>query len=391
MPLIWKEILTICLFIIPAHSLLTDKSKIRANLNFTELVTYDGYRHETHKVVTEDGYKLTVFRIPPKSECDKKLPLLFQHGLYLSGDDCIVPGPGVAHCYIYSDNCYDVWIGNSRGTRYSRDHVSLDPDTDHEFWDFSFPKLGIYDNAAVIDYILRNTEQEQLYYVGHSAGVASLIVLGSKKPEYNSKVKTAFGLSATTWIGNAKLPLVTVQKLVSNFNVSGDEILEHGGVVQIAAESLCGLKLSYYKCSTILFSILGYDGFQIAKDVFPVVVGHAPAGVSWKHFVHWGQIAKDGFKEYDYKDDNVKIYGQSTPPEFELENVKMKFVLLASENDWLADLKDVQKLHSKLPNSELCVLKDKLFSHLAFVYGKGIPVSITPSIINYIENNELDC
>jgi len=35
-----------------------------------------------------------------------------------------------------SDLGYDVWLANSRGTRYSRRHIRMDP-TMPEFWDYS--------------------------------------------------------------------------------------------------------------------------------------------------------------------------------------------------------------------------------------------------------------
>ena len=38
--------------------------------------------------------------------------------------------------YLLSEAGYDVWMGNFRGNGYSRHHITLDPDTDREFWKF---------------------------------------------------------------------------------------------------------------------------------------------------------------------------------------------------------------------------------------------------------------
>ena len=37
-----------------------------------------------------------------------------------------------------SDLGFDVWLGNSRGNIYSREHISLDADKDLDYWNFSY-------------------------------------------------------------------------------------------------------------------------------------------------------------------------------------------------------------------------------------------------------------
>jgi hypothetical protein len=37
---------------------------------------------------------------------------------------------------------YDAWFINFRGNRYSREHESLEPDADTDFWSFSFEEFG---------------------------------------------------------------------------------------------------------------------------------------------------------------------------------------------------------------------------------------------------------
>lgn len=124
---------------------------------FQEICIENGFEFEEHTVTTQDGYILTVFRIPGlKNEAvdGTKPPILMQHGVFDSAYCWIVNYADVAPAFVAARAGYDVWLGNSRGNTYSRAHVSLDPDHDEEeFWDFSWYEMGMYDIPAVFDHI----------------------------------------------------------------------------------------------------------------------------------------------------------------------------------------------------------------------------------------------
>lgn len=54
--------------------------------------------------------------------------------------------------------------------------------------------MGHYDLPAVIDYILDETKEKDIFYVGHSMGTTMFLVMASTKPEYNNKIKFMIGL-----------------------------------------------------------------------------------------------------------------------------------------------------------------------------------------------------
>ncbi|XP_026738945.1 lipase 3-like [Trichoplusia ni] len=369
----------------------------RRDLTFIELADYDGFTAEQHYVTTEDGYILGLFRIPLNEKCTtSKGTILFMHGLYLSSDDCLVPGPGKAHCYIYSDQCYDVWAANVRGNFYGRNHTTLNPDKDSAFWDFDIDEMATRDLPAIIDYVLMISNETQLTFVGHSQAVTILLILCSKKPEYNANIKVGFGISPTAWLGNSKLIVVQFQGLLSKTvpdSVLSREIFKRGGIIQEPVKFICSLKeLSYPLCSGAYFALFGYDNFQITKSVLPVVVGHTLSGTSVKNFLRWGQIHNIGFREYDHGTiKNLIIYGSRTPPEYDLSKVTMPWLFAGSHNDYVANVTDIQLLVTKLPNSSLCVLSDTTFGHLDFIYGKDIPNYVTPILLSYLDTGKNVC
>ena len=141
--------------------------------NITQLIQTKGYPCEEHKVVTEDGYILGVFRISHgRNGSSVGRPVLLQHGLLDSAVTWAMNFPDQSLAFILADTGYDVWMGNMRGNYYSRAHVKYNPDHDEEFWDFSWDDMARDDLPSMISYILNATKHTQVAYVGHSQGTA---------------------------------------------------------------------------------------------------------------------------------------------------------------------------------------------------------------------------
>lgn len=127
------------------------------------------------------------------------------HTLLGSSDDFVALGPQQGLAFQLADCGFDVWLLNVRGNTYSRENVCLQP-TDPEFWQFSWHEIGVYDLPAVIDYILWETEQPQLHYVGHGQGSTIFFVLASENTPYMDYIITAQLMSPGAYVRTSQMP-----------------------------------------------------------------------------------------------------------------------------------------------------------------------------------------
>ena len=75
---------------------------------------------------------------------------------------------------------FDVWMGNNRGNKHSRNHTKLNPDKDKAFWDFTFQHMADFDLPAAFRYIAGQTQQK-INYIGHSQGTMQMHVTLAKQ------------------------------------------------------------------------------------------------------------------------------------------------------------------------------------------------------------------
>lgn len=136
---------------------------------------------------------MTYFRIPNNTH--KGSVLLF-HGLLGSSATFVQYGSERGLAFILADAGYDVWLSNIRGTQFSLNHTTYHPFWDSQkFYNFSMHEIAYYDIPNSIDYILKQTGDTSLYYVGFSMGTTIYFIFASTRPEYQSKVRLASLLS----------------------------------------------------------------------------------------------------------------------------------------------------------------------------------------------------
>lgn len=145
-----------------------------------------GYKSEAYKVETKDGYILKLQRIRPKNNKGCKIPIFLMHSAF-TNSFYYVHAPNNSIAFYFADRGYEVFLGNSRGTKYATHHKKYDTES-VDYWRFSYHEIGLYDLPALIDYSLQLSGSDKIFYIGHSQATTEVLTMLALRPEYNKKV-----------------------------------------------------------------------------------------------------------------------------------------------------------------------------------------------------------
>ena len=135
-----------------------------------------GYPIQTHYVTTLDGYMLAIHRVPtskkdhehnartrltsaPAPRLQRKRSLggaqkpvvLLWHGFMMCSEVWVCSNdPKTSLAFTLADAGYDVWLGNTRGNKYSCKHRKYTLNSE-KFWNFSIDHLAMFDLPNTVD------------------------------------------------------------------------------------------------------------------------------------------------------------------------------------------------------------------------------------------------
>uniref|UniRef100_A0A8C0BQZ0 Lipase n=1 Tax=Buteo japonicus TaxID=224669 RepID=A0A8C0BQZ0_9AVES len=355
-------------------------------MNISQKIRFHGYPSEEYDVLTEDSYFLSLNRFPylisPLS--GSRSPVLIVHGFSLDGGDWVDNLPNNSLGFILADAGYDVWIGNSRGNSWSRQHLSLSVDQE-EFWDFSFHEMAMYDLPAMVGFILRQTGQEKLFYIGHAQGNSLGFIAFSSMPQLAEKIKL-FVLAPLYTFHHVKGPVLKIAFLpdvVLKVIFGTKQLTLVGRKERATLAETCSNVLTAEVCENEIFLIGGYNKKNLNVVGVPASLGHSQL----QHYLH-------SFKQFDYGEKNQEKYNQVNgvsplpdhPPLYRIEEMRVPAALWSGGEDWVNPPPETQRLLPRITN----LIRHKHFAdwnHFNHHWGQDAPQRMYKQMVALMEQN----
>ncbi|KAM6203816.1 lipase member M-like [Sarcoramphus papa] len=370
-------------------------------MDISQIIHFHGYRSEEHQVLTDDGYFLTVNRIPggreeagsrgghssprgsprQKEGCDwsphceereqeeimtqrapapgeggpwwllpqSKPPALgqgfltaqgqgwtqvtcaVQHGLVLDGSNWVSSFPNSSLGFILADAGYDVWIGNSRGSSWSRRHLNFSVDQE-EFWDF---RLGEWMHLAFLAGYEEFNREKLLTQPGDLHSKQDTL----KDSPSDRTLRTLHLLCLNPELGQ----------------------LPH--------------------CYAALLWVPRDGQLQTPAQTSGLCWGKDPHGCASPMTAKTGE-----FKQFDYGEKNKEKYNQTSTPFYRIEDMMVPTALWSGGEDWVNPPPETQRLLPRITN----VVHHEHFpdwNHWYHIWGLDAPQRLYRQMVALMEQN----
>ncbi|XP_073821532.1 lipase 2 [Musca autumnalis] len=340
------------------------------------------YSMELHYVLTQDGYNLTLHRMPRPGSS----PILLVHGLLTSSLAWVIMGPAKSLAFQLFNNQHDVWLANLRGSPYGRNHSRFTT-KDGDFWSFSFHEWGRYDLPAIVDHIRNETSFHQVWLIAHSQAFNAVLVLCSLLPQYNERLQFVQALAPIASLRNqVKFTNDDVRKVFrfvkKKTNANDFELLPKSFM-----RDKCLRSSQRSECEKWFILLAGNGQYDRAMNT--LLYGQLLQGGSVKEVTHLRQLWKSGdFVWFDYEPQgNLLHYRSVAPAGYNLSLVQVPMLLYFGDTDAIATPQGVHSIYAHMLDSVKGVYRidAEKFNHYDFFISSNITKLVNDRLVEHME------
>ncbi|KAK4538526.1 hypothetical protein CDCA_CDCA18G4551 [Cyanidium caldarium] len=355
--------------------------------NARELVEVRGYPCEEHVVETEDGYLLTVFRIPHGRRGDDipqaRRPVLLMPGFMESCEIWVCRASHLALPFLLAERGFDVWLANLRGSKYGCYHRRYGTRT-VQFWDFGLDEMAHHDIPATVDYILGCSDAKSVDYIGFSQGSGIGMAALSRHPTVADKVRSLVALAPSTRVHGLRrsfmntfvaanpstLYLLFGRRILLPSSLFWRRVLPRDAFVWLM-DTACQL-------------LFGWSMQNIAASEKRLIYSHLYSYGSVKTMVHWFQVMDAArFQMYDSRHRPSRYgaaYTAHQVPAYPISQIRCPVALFYGGSDPLIDM---QWLIGELPHAHQWRVDH--YEHLDFQVARDVHTRVFPHVIEFLE------
>ncbi|CAM6121294.1 unnamed protein product [Calypogeia fissa] len=356
----------------------------------TELIEPNGYECHEYSATTGDGFILGIQNMPARctGAPGKNSPVLLQHGLTAGGDNWVNNSPKESLAYILVDDCFDVWIANSRAIQWSHGHEYLTP-ADEAYWAWTYDELASYDLKASTE-LVYNARKQKMSYVGHSLGT-TVFFAGLTQGKFNTTIREYVNagvmLAPIAYSSHQSAPALTATiELYSTPETYTKGAMEYDNYE--TTQLICGLPLINPTACFIGFTLSVGDTSYTNQSRLGFYTQYFPQPTSTFNLNHLSQgLNRGNFAKYDMGAvNNTKAYGQPTAPNYDVTTfpADLPMLYVTGGIDAIADPKDVAYLLSLLPSSNRVVFPLSNYGHTDPIFGYHAWVDVYPKLIEFL-------
>ncbi|KAJ8927986.1 hypothetical protein NQ314_019514, partial [Rhamnusium bicolor] len=256
-------------------------------------------------------------------------------------------------------------------------------------------EIALKDVPAMLQLVKYHSgSKAKIIYIGHSLGTTAALMYASEYSDAAANTVGLFVLLTPAYkLTHMRSPyrfvfplLYPVLQITNALNITPP--LSRSNARNLTQPLCLSSPPMMLLCLNALNLFLG-PFTQIAPETIPVYFNQIPGGTSLKTFSYLTEATRGRFRKYDYGPGrNRFLYGNDTPPEYDITKIKVPVYIMYAAHDWSITKEDSVNLYNSLPKEVrygMHEVSNINFNHYDFLFGRNSKQLVTDKLLQVLE------